>query len=351
MNKKQQEIFNTNIYNNAISMLKKNMNNKEQLKNIKKDIIMLNKNNNVYKDVIKQLLVFVNAVLEVNFNKGIKITNPTIFKPINNNLDVEKIDYIKSRLKTIKSNKLLHHFKGLLNLLEDKNLIYNEIYKRNNIIDYLMNFKSLNYFKIGYININDLNSEYSFLSVKKDKIKFYSKIQLINNCIVFNTLEHDNITIKVLYTNKKDLKVFYKQDNSNKRILTDNKFNISSIDYNNINRLDKKDKIAYYTYLKNNMLNKKNRRLLKDINKSSYISHDEIDILYLRNNILNKIEDLKEDLKDLKNFKSNNDIVNTILDLEDLNNDLIDLDKKEDLFKSNIEDEKRNMSLKLKTYL
>lgn len=351
MNRLQKDTFNSNIYKNAIEMMKANINDESTLKSIKKDIVMLNKNNNVYKDVIKQLLIFINAILEVNFNKGIVISNPTIFKPIKNNLDVEKIEILRKKLNTIKSNKLLFNFEGLLNLLEDKNLIYNEIYKRNDIIDYLITFKSLNYFKIGYININDLNSKYSFLSVKKDKIKFYSKIQLINNCIVFNTLEHDNITIKVLYTNKKHLDVFYRKNNTNKKVLQDKKFNISSIDYKNINKLDKQDKIKYYAYLKNNMLDKKNRRLLKDIKKSSYTSHDEIDILNVRNSILNKIEDLKEDLEDLNNFKSNIDIVNTILDLEDLNQDLLDLDKKEDLFKSNIEDEKRNISLKLKTYL
>ena len=351
MNRKQQEIFNSNIYQNAIDMMKNNIEDEKKLLSIKKDIIMLNKNNNVYKDIIKQLLVFINAILEVNFNKGIKISNPIIFKPINNTLDLEKIENIKNKLNTIKSNKLLYHFKGLINLLEDKNLIYNSIYKRNDIINYLDNFKSLDYFKIGYININDLDKKYAFLSVKKDKIKFYSKIQLINNCIVFNTLEHDNISIKVLYINKKDLKVFYRKNNNNNKILTDNKFNISVNDYKNINKLNKEDKIAYYTYLKNNMLNKKNRNLLKDIKKSSYTSYDETDILYVRNNILSKIEDLKEDLNNLDNFKSNIDIVNVILDLEDLNNDLLDLDKKEDLFKSNIEDEKRNLSLKLKTYL
>lgn len=351
MNKKQQEIFNSNIYKNAIAIMRENIDNENKLLSIKKDIIMLNKNDNVYKDIIKQLLTFVNAILKVNFNKSVKIVNPIVFKPINNTLDLEKIENIKTKLNTIKSNKLLYHFKGLINLLEDKNLIYNPLYKRNDIINYLDNFKSLDYFKIGYININDLDNKYSFLSVKKDKIKFFSKIQLINNCIVFNTLEHDNISVKVLYTNKKDLKVFYRKNSNSNKILTDNKFNISSIDYNNINKLDKEDKIAYYTYLKNNMLNKQNRNLLKDINKSSYTSYDETDILNVRNSILNKIEDLKEDLKDLDNFKSNIDIINTILDLEDLNQDLIDLDKKEDLFKSNIEEEKRNISLKLKTYL
>ena len=323
-NEKQQLI----IYNKCVEHLKylARLEDLEGLKDLKR---YLTTNNNLFVDVKKQLLIFVNACISVlEDNNKIVISEPSIFKPINNTLDIEKINYIKSRLKTIKSNKLLFHFKGLINLLEDKNLIYNEIYKRNDIID-----------------------KYSFLSVKKDKIKFYSKIQLINNCIIFNTLEHDNISIKVLYTNKKDLKVFYRKNNNNKKILTDNKYNISSIDYKNINKLSNKDKIEYYTYLKNNMLDKKNRRLLKEIHKSSYISHDEIDILFIRNNLLNKIEDLKEDLKDLNNFKSNNDIVNTILDLEDLNNDLIDLDKKEDLFKSNIEGEKRNVSLKLKTYL
>ena len=346
-NEKQQLI----IYNKCVEHLKHlaRLEDLEGLKDLKR---YLTTNNNLFVDVKKQLLIFVNACISVlEDNNKIVISEPSIFKPINNTLDIEKINYIKSRLKTIKSNKLLFHFKGLINLLEDKNLIYNEIYKRNDIIDYLSKFKSLNFFNIGYINISDLDNKYSFLSVKKDKIKFYSKIQLINNCIIFNTLEHDNISIKVLYTNKKDLKVFYRKNNNNKKILTDNKYNISSIDYKNINKLSNKDKIAYYTYLKNNMLDKKNRRLLKEIHKSSYISHDEIDILFIRNNLLNKIEDLKEDLKDLNNFKSNNDIVNTILDLEDLNNDLIDLDKKEDLFKSNIEGEKRNVSLKLKTYL
>lgn len=341
------------IYNKCVEHLKHlaRLEDLEGLKDLKK-YLMTNKN--LFVDVKKQLLIFVNAcitVLEDNNNNKIVISEPTIFKPINNTIDLEGINYIKSRLKTISNNKLLFHFKGLINLLEDNNLIYNEIYKRNDIINYLNKFKSLNFFNICYININNLNSNYAFLSVKKDKIKFYSKIQLINNCIVFNTLEHDNITVKVLYINKKDLEVFYRKNNNDKISLEDNKFNISSIDYKNINKLNNKDKIAYYTYLKNNMLDKKNRKLLKNIKKSSYIGHDEIDILFIRNNLLNKIEDLKEKLEDLNNFKSNNDIVNTILDLEDLNNDLISLDKKEDLFKSNIEDEKRNMSLKLKTYL
>lgn len=336
MNKKQQEKYNELFYYNCIEAIK-NASNLDELKTIQHEIRI---DKNTYVDLKKQLLIFVNAKININFSNKIKISEAKIFKPLFNTIKDEDITRLKEKMNTIKSNKLLFEFEGLINLLTDNNLIYNPLYKREDIIKYLLKFKSLNYFKVSYININDLNSKYSFLSVKKDKIKFYSKIQLINNCIVFNTLEYDNITVKVLYTSKTDLNKFIRRNNKNNKVLTDSKFNIHAIDYKSINKLSNKDKIIFYSYLKDNLLDKKTRRVLKDIKNSSYIAIDkkeeQEELKTLLTNILNtylfnnecqaSFEQLERYFYlDLMNYQESREIYNKIEDIK----------KQEDIFYNN----------------
>lgn len=190
------------------------------------------------------------------------ISYPTEKEPLIFNL--KGLDKIKSKIDKIDSVKLNYEFNGLFNLLGDSvNLIYNPLYIRKQIIKDLNKFKSLRFFKVGYISKYNLKSQYKYLTFKNNAEKEHTKIYFIKSGLyVLKTLHHDNLTLKVFYIGNK-YKTLLKSSNIPKRTLKEDKFNVSCIDA--YKTLEKKDSIRYYSYCNQNGLNKSNRDLLRSI--------------------------------------------------------------------------------------
>ena len=241
-------------------------------------------------------------------------------EPITFNL--KGLDSVKSKISKLDSPKLKFEFQGLFNLLSDSNnLIYNSLGERNKIIKDLNKFKSLRFFKVGYISKYNLKNEYKHLSFKNDCTKNHTKVYFIKSGLyVLKTLKHDDLNLKVFYIGKK-YKTLLKSSNNIKRTLKGEKFNISSTDAYKV--LDKKDNMKYYSYCNNMGLDKTNRQLLKSIRKNKKLSRSSlIDLLESRKKeILEDIEissnlevlyleielqDIKEKLQELKTFEEDN---------------------------------------------
>lgn len=206
-------------------------------------------------------------------------------KPLKFNL--KGLNDVKSKINKLDNPKLKYEFKGLFNLLNDhKNLIYNNLNERSKIIKDLNKFKSLKFFKVGYISRYDLKKEYRHLSYKNNAKKEHSKIYFIKSGLyVLKTLHHDNLSLKVFYIGKK-YKTLLKSHNKCKKVLKGDKFNLSSVEA--YKTLDKRDSMRYYSYCNDMGLNKSNRDLLRSIRskrggKSFYQlledTEDRIDIL------------------------------------------------------------------------
>lgn len=210
-------------------------------------------------------------------------------EPITFNL--KGLDSVKSKISKLDSPKLKFEFQGLFNLLNDKNnLIYNNLHERKKIIKDLNKFKSLRFFKVGYISRYNLKNEYKYLTYKNDATKEHSKIYFIKSGLyVMKTLYRDDIKLKVFYIGKK-YTTLLKSSNNVKRTLKGEKFNISSTDAYKV--LDKKDNMKYYSYCNNMGLDKKNRQLLKSIRRSKKPSKDSL-IDYLEDRKDNILEDIK----------------------------------------------------------
>lgn len=351
---KEQELFNSIVYGNCVQMLREAETTDEYL-TIKKDLLKIQ--DRLFQDVFRQLMIFVTSCIKVNeknSSSNTMISEATIFHPLSyDDLDLDGLNLIEQRINSIKTAgrhkkncKIKYDLQGLYNLLADKNLVYNEIYKRNEIIAYLKPIRGLHNLKACYIHPNSLKSDYSFLSVKKDKILSFSKIQLINNCIVINTLNTDDISIKVLYMNKSDVKKFLRRYDYEAHKLP-SKFNIDCLDVETINKLGKKDKVTYYTYLKRNLLNKTNRTLLKKVRKSSYTFSADRD--ELKEELIKELEELKK--VDVKKLSDNIDVIYHYQDMEDINEQIISLDIQEDKFLNDVVENENNLSYRLKTYL
>ena len=338
-----EKLYNEITFKNIVNVVR-NTDDIDTLRRIKKDVYNIDSFDKYIKhDVI---LMINKKIGFLRKDVGVVVSDCVEVESINNNLDTEKLETIKEKINKVKKPKLNYTLKGLFNLLVDNNLVYNELYKREQIIDFLMNFRFLNGFKIGYISINDLSSDYTFLSVKKGKIKNYTKIQLINNCIVLNTLNHDDISIKVIYVNKKDFNSLKKSKKSKNPIKLANKFNIDCLDFEQINKLSEQDRIIYYSYLKDNLLHKKNRKLLKSIRMASYTFSNKEE---LKEELIKELEELKK--VDVKKLSDNIEVIYHYQDMEDINNEIVELDIKEDLFLNDIVEGEKNLSYKLKTYL
>lgn len=178
--------------------------------------------------------------------------------------NLKGLDDVDKKINAIKDVKTKNAFNGLFNLLSDeRNLIYNDLKTRQNVINDLNKFKSLNYFKIAYVSRFDLKKAFRYLSYKNGAEKFYSKLYFIEHGLyVLKTVEHDGLTIKAFYINN-NVKTLLNGRKSKKALPKDVKFNKSSVDA--WKTLEKEDNIRFYAYCNENGLDKKNRQLLKAI--------------------------------------------------------------------------------------
>lgn len=228
----------------------------ENFLNIKKEIILS-------QEEPKEVQITCNIKKE---DSKIQIDSPTEFKPLKFNL--KGLESLKSKIDRIKSPKLKYEFEGLFNLLSDShNLVYNELWLRQKIIDDLNKFKSLNYHKCNYISPFYLKKDYKHLSYKNDCLKFFTKvIRVSKTVIVLKTMLEDSIQLKAFCTSSKGLKKVVNLNKSNKTTGKVPKVNLSSLEA--YKTLKKEDSIAFYNYCNNNGLYKKNRQLLKSIRKT-----------------------------------------------------------------------------------
>ena len=338
MNNKEQELFNSIVYKNCVKMLREAETTDEYL-SIKKDLLKIQ--DKLFKDVFKQLTLFVTSCIKVSEknSSNTMISEATIFSPLSyGDLDLDGLNLIEQRINSIKTVgrhkkncKIKYALQGLYNLLTDKNLIYNEIYKRNEIITYLKPIRGLHNLKVCYIHPNSVKSDYSFLATKGNKTLGFSKIQLINNCIIINTLNTDNITIKVLYSNKNDVKKFLRSYDKKEAHKMPQRFNIDCLNFEEINKLSDKDRITYYTYLKCNLLHKGNRKLLKDIRRYSYTFKDKKE---LKGELVEELDELQK--TDINKMSDNIEVVYHYDEMEYINNKLIELDIQEDKFLNDV---------------
>lgn len=269
----------------------------------------------VFKDDAKRLLKNKELVLTNNKQSNIVISQPTISKPLKFNL--KGLNKLESNINRLNDLKLKYEFKGLFNLLSDKNnLVYNQLYTRQQVIKDLNKFKSLKFFKVNYISRYNLKREYKKFTFKNDSSINHSKIYFIKSGLyLLKTLKKDDISLKVFYVGNKH-KTLLNKHNTYKRVLKGEKYNLSSTEAYKV--LDKKDSIRYYNYCNNNCLDKKNRQLLRDIRKSKRLSQDSL---------IESLEDKMEDLKDNINNKvlSETDKIYLELQFQDCEKFLSDL--------------------------
>lgn len=300
-----------------------NINTIDELKQAKKDYNIVSNNLGIYKPVVSNFIdIKENEIKKQSLNdliKPFKEVEPLKF-------DLKGLDSLNDKINKLNDIKLKYEFKGLFNLLNDKNnLVYNDLYIRRQIIKDLNKFKSLKFFKVNYLSRYNLKNEFKHLTYKNGAIKNHSKIYFIKNGLyVMKTLKKDDIVLKVFYIGNK-YKTLLKPSNTCKKVLKGEKFNLSCIDA--YKTLNKKDNIRYYTYCNNMGLDKTNRRLLKEIRRSKKPSKDSL-IDYLedrKNELLEEIEvsselkilyleieiqEVEAKLQELKTFEEDNSLEN-----------------------------------------
>lgn len=295
----------------------------EELKVAKRDYKIISSDFGVYESVVSRFIELKEKELKKEFlNSLIKPIEEV--EPITFNL--KGLSSVKDKINKINNVKLCYEFNGLFNLLSDRiNLTYNSLYVRSQIIKDLNKFKSLRFFKVGYISKYNLKNEYKHLSFKNDCTKNHTKVYFIKSGLyVLKTLHHDNLSLKVFYIGNK-YKTLLKPSNTCKKVLKGEKFNLSCIDA--YKTLDKKDNIKYYSFCNKNGLDKSNRKLLKEIRRSKKPSKDSL-IDYLedrRNDILEDIkissnleilyleielQEIEEKLQELKTLEEDNSMDN-----------------------------------------
>lgn len=292
----------------------------EELESAKRDYSIISNDFGIYRECIESFIVnkerefkkeFLNSLI-----KPFEEVEPLKF-------DLKGLNDVNSKINKLSDSKLKFEFKGLFNLLNDKNnLVYNPLYIRNQVVKDLNKFKSLKFFKVGYISRYNLKNEFKHLTFKNGAELGHSKLYFINKGLyVLKTLDKDNITLKVFYINNKYKTLINNNLNTNKKVLKGKKFNLSSV--NAYKTLDKRDNIKYYSYCNSIGLDRTNRQLLKSIRKSKRLSKDslidlledrrseiledmkissEIDILYYEL----ELEDIEQKLQELKAFEEDN---------------------------------------------
>lgn len=284
----------------------------EELEVAKRDYRIISSDFGIYEPTVSRFLRAKTRELENN-SLSILISDAKELEPLKFNL--KGLDSVKSKISKIDSPKLKFEFKGLFNLLSDShNLTYNSLSERNKIIKDLNKFKSLRFFKVGYISKYNLKNEYKYLNYKNDCIKGYSKIHFIKNGMyVIKTLNHDDISLKVFYIGKK-YKTLLKSSNNVKRTLKGDKYNLSSTEAYKV--LDKKDNMKYYSYCNNMGLDKKNRQLLKSIRKNKKLS---------RSSLIDLLESKKKEILEDIEISSNLEVLYLEIELQEVEKQLQEL--------------------------
>ena len=193
-------------------------------------------------DIIKNDYYSIRDILDLfveyfNFNSKYDIIN---LIRIYTNLGINR-DYLDKLLNDLNDNNdynsLNNRFKGLFNLLNDSNLVYNSIGLKIVICKYLLDIdiSKLNVYQLDNTRLND---KYSFIVFKNNKIKNFSKLYFIDNDIILSTLQHDNIS-NVVFTLKNNVNAFYggknDLDNNNNDIdLSKYKYQYKDNDITNI---------------------------------------------------------------------------------------------------------------------
>ena len=292
----------------------------EELKSAKRDYCIVSNDFGIYKQCIESFISLKEREFKSNsLNNLIKPFNqvePLVF-------NLKGLNEVNHKINKLNDIKLKFEFKGLFNLLSDRNnLVYNNLHERDKIIKDLNKFKSLRFFKVGYISRYNLKNEYKFLTYKNGSTIGHTKIYFIKNGLyVLKTLKKDDITLKVFYVGNKYKTLLKSQSETHKRVLKEDKFNLSCIDA--YKTLNKKDNIKYYSYCNNIGLNKQNRSLLRSIRNNKTLSRDslidsledrrkeiqedmkissELEVLYLEI----ELQEVEEKLQELKTFEEDN---------------------------------------------
>lgn len=292
----------------------------EQLNEAKKAYYAFFDDFGAYQGTIKKFLEY----KEYEFKKDSLSRLIKPFEPVEPlSFNLKGLDSVKTKINKIDSPKLKFEFEGLFNLLNDsKNLIYNSLSERTKIIKDLNKFKSLKYFKVGYVSRYNLKNQYKHLSFKNDCTKNHTKVYFIKSGLyVLKTLKHDDLNLKVFYVGNRYKTLLNKSTNKVFCPLKGDKYNLSSTEAYKV--LDKKDNMKYYSYCNSIGLDKSNRQLLRSIRKSKRLSKDSL-IDYLedrRNDILEDIEissnlevlyleielqEVEAKLQELKTFEEDN---------------------------------------------
>lgn len=272
------------IYFDAFKRHYSNIDSMEDLIDAKKAFSVSYKKLGIYKPTVYR---FLNAKSKEfkNNSLNVVISDAKELEPLK--FDLKGLDKLECNIEKLSDFKLKFEFEGLFNLLSDKcNLLYNPLCIRQQIIKDLNKFKSLKFFKVGYISRYDLKRDYKHLTYKNGAEVGHSKVYFIKKGLyAVKTLHKDDISIKVFYVGQK-YKTLLRKSNY-KRTLKGDKYNLSCLDAYKV--LNKKDNIKFYSYCNENCLDKKNRQLLRDIRKSKKLSRDSL---------IELLEDKREDLKD-----------------------------------------------------
>lgn len=188
-----------------------------------------------------------------NINKYNDIINPI---RVNNGLGYDN-RYLNKLYKDLTKindyDKLNNRFKGLFNLLNDNNLVYNNIGLRIIIIKHLL-LTDISKLKVYQLDNTRLNDKYKFLVFKNNKIKNYSKLYFIDNNIILSTLQHDKISNIAFSLD--ELNSFYGGNND---IIDNNNLDLDLNKYKyefNDNGIDNIVKYLYYLIDKYDLIEK-----------------------------------------------------------------------------------------------
>ena len=284
----------------------------EELKSAKRDYLIVSHQFGIYEDTIKKFI----DLKELEFkNKSLN----DLIKPFNEieplKFNLKGLDELESKISKIDSTKLKFEFEGLFNLLSDKNnLTYNKLGERRKIIKDLNKFKSLRFFKVGYISRYNLKNEFKNLTFKNNATVGHTKIYFIKTGLyVLKTLKPDDISLKVFYVGNK-YKTLLKSSKVPKRTLKGDKFNLSSTEAYKV--LDKKDNMKYYSYCNNMGLDKKNRQLLKSVRKSKKMS---------RESLIDLLEERREEIREDIEISSNLEVLYLEIELQEIEEKLQEL--------------------------
>lgn len=285
----------------------------EELKSAKRDYCIVSNDFGIYKECIESFI----SLKEREFkNKSLN----DLIKPIEEvkplNFDLKGLSSVKDKINKLDNLKLKYEFEGLFNLLNDRtNLIYNSLHIREQIIKDLNKFKSLRFFKVGYISRYNLKNEFKNLTFKNNTTVGHTKIYFIKNGLyVLKTLKKDDITLKVFYIGNKYKTLLKSQSETHKRVLKEDKFNLSCIDA--YKTLDKMDNIKYYSYCNNIGLNKQNRSLLRSIRNNKTLSRDSL---------IDSLEDRRKEIQEDMKISSELEVLYLEIELQEVEEKLQEL--------------------------